>query len=152
MVSRPLQKVQLWIHRLSPETLSPNHKDNHSNDRKANSQCHHCHDRWNETIFDCPIVVIEDHAELWYISGNSYQSCGKAYPKSVLYNSCRYHDLARDVLVAIYSILQAGQHGYREQTKWIALTAMRIAGMDTTWIPTKPYPMITTACHGQWRW
>jgi hypothetical protein len=60
--------------------------------------------------------------------------------------------LARDVLVAIYSILQAGQHGYREQTKWIALTAMRIAGMDTTWIPTKPYPMITTACHGQWRW
>jgi hypothetical protein len=42
--------MQLRVHRLSPEILPPDHKDNHSNDRKANSERHHRDDGWNEPI------------------------------------------------------------------------------------------------------
>jgi hypothetical protein len=40
------------------------------------------------------------------------KSQGRAYAKSILYNGCCYHDLARDVLVAIYCILPKDEQGY----------------------------------------
>jgi len=67
-----LQSVQFRVHRCPPEFLSPDHEHNHPDGGEANSESHHRHDWWNESVFCGPVIVVKDHAEL-YLSVPSFR-------------------------------------------------------------------------------
>lgn len=103
---KPLQLVQFGVHGASPEAFSIHHEDNHSYPGEANGESHPCHKRWNKSIFDCPVVVIENHTELDECQSRLCAiSWGETYAKCVLGYCGGYHNLARNVLVAVDCIL-----------------------------------------------
>jgi hypothetical protein len=79
-----LQGVKFRIHCLPAEKLSPLQENNHTDGRESYGERHQCHDRWNETILDSPIVEKENHAELCMSACGNYFIVGLHTPKVFL--------------------------------------------------------------------